>query len=125
MKRDGRKLSSAEQLLQRQNAVNMFFEEGYSKTDIALALGASRQNVCRWCDLYEEGGPEALQLGRRGRRPGEQAKLSWTQCGNIVTIIREKTPDQLRMPFVLWTAAAVRDLIHRKFVTTQVTGLMA
>ena len=59
MKRDGRKLSSAEQLLQRQNAVNMFFEEGYSKTDIALALGASRQNVCRWCDLYEEGGPEA------------------------------------------------------------------
>jgi hypothetical protein len=34
----------------------MFFEEGYSKTDIALALGASRQNVCRWCDLYEEGG---------------------------------------------------------------------
>ena len=118
MKRDSRKLSSAEQLLQRQNAVNMFFEEGYSKTDIALALGASRQNVCRWCDLYEEGGPDALQLGRRGRRPGEQAKLSWTQCGNIVTIIREKTPDQLRMPFVLWTAAAVRDLIQRKFKIT-------
>ena len=118
VKRDGRKLSSAEQLLQRQNAVNMFFEEGYSKTDIALALGASRQNVCRWCDLYEEGGPDALQLGRRGRRPGEQAKLSWTQCGNVVTIIREKTPDQLRMPFVLWTAAAVRDLIQRKFKIT-------
>ena len=76
VKRDGRKLSSAEQLLQRQNAVNMFFEEDYSKTDIALALGASRQNVCRWCDLYEKGGPEALELGRRGRRPGEQAKLS-------------------------------------------------
>ena len=59
MKRDGRKLSSEQQLLQRQNAVNMFFQEGYTKVDIALALGASRQNVSRWCNLYEEGGLEA------------------------------------------------------------------
>jgi transposase len=118
MKRDGRKLSSEEQLLQRQNAINMFFQEGYSKTDIALALGASRQNVNRWCKLYDEGGMEALELGQRGRRPEEQAKLSWTQCGNIVTIIRDNTPDQLRMPFVLWTAAAVRDLICTKFKIT-------
>ncbi len=82
MKRDGRKLSSEQQLLQRQNAVNMFFQEGYTKVNIALALGASRQNVSRWCNLYEEGGLEALELGRRGRRPMEQAKLSWKQCGN-------------------------------------------
>ena len=118
MKRDGRKLSSEQQLLQRQNAVNMFFQEGYTKTDIALALGASRQNVSRWCSLYEEGGMEALELGRRGRRPMEQAKLSWSQCGNIVRIIQDNTPDQLRMPFVLWTAAAVRDLIYTKFKVT-------
>jgi transposase len=118
MKRDGRKLSSEQQLLQRQNAVNMFFQEGYTKTDIALALGASRQNVSRWCDLYAKGGMEALELGRRGRRPMEQAKLSWTQCGNIVRIIQDKTPDQIRMPFVLWTAAAVRDLISAKFNVT-------
>jgi transposase len=118
MKRDGRKLSSEQQLLQRQNAVNMFFQEGYTKVDIALALGASRQNVSRWCNLYEEGGLEALELGRRGRRPMEQAKLSWNQCGNIVRIIQDNTPDQLRMPFVLWTAAAVRDLISTKFKVT-------
>jgi len=93
----------------------MFFEEGYTKTDISVALGVSRQNVNRWCNLYEEGGLEALKLGRRGRRPWEQAKLTWIQCGNLVTIIRDNTPDQLRMPFVLWTAAAVRDLINTKF----------
>jgi transposase len=118
MKRDGRKLSSAEQLLQRQNAVNMFFEEGYTKTAIASALGASRNNVSRWCALYEAGGMEALGLGRRGRRPNEQAKLSWAQCGNIVRTIQDRTPDQLRMPFALWTAAAVRDLIHARFQVT-------
>lgn len=118
MKRDGRKLSSAQQLLQRQNAVRMFFEEGLTKTQIAQLLGVSRPNVNKWCNLYEEGGEEALELGRRGRRPGEQAKLSWTQCGNIVSIIRDNTPDQIQMPFVLWTAAAVRDLIITKFGVT-------
>ena len=118
MKRDGRKLSSAEQLLQRRNAVNMFFEGGYTKTAIAAALGASRNNVSRWCALYEAGGMEALELGRRGRRPNEQAKLSCAQCGNIVRTIQDRTPDQLRMPFVLWTAAAVRDLIHARFQVT-------
>jgi transposase len=118
MKRDGRKLSSAEQLLQRKNAVNMFFEEGYTKTAIAAALGASRNNVSRWCSLYEAGGMDALELGRRGRRPNEQAKLSWTQCGTIVRTIQDKTPDQLRLAFVLWAAAAVRDFIHTKFQVT-------
>lgn len=118
MKIDGRKLTSEQQLLQRRNAVNMFYEEGYTKTAIAQALGVSRQNVSRWCSLYAEGGEVALELGRRGRQPWEQAKLSWTQCGNIVNIIRDHTPDQILMPFVLWTAAAVRDLIYRKFKIT-------
>ncbi len=93
----------------------MCFEQGYTKLEAALALGATRQNVGKWCRLYEEGGLEALQLGRRGRRPGEQTKLQGWQCGTIVKLISEKTPDQLKMPFVLWTAAAVRDLVFERF----------
>ena len=51
----------------------MVHEQGFSKLDAALALGVTRQNVGRWCRLYEEGGWAALKLGRRGRRPDEQA----------------------------------------------------
>ena len=93
----------------------MCFEQGYTKLEAALALGVTRQNVGRWCRMYEDGGIEALKLGRRGRRQGEQTKLQGWQCGTIVRIIAEKTPDQLKMPFVLWTAAAVRDLISDQF----------
>jgi len=93
----------------------MCFEQGYSKLEAALALGVTRQNVGKWCALYEEGGAQALKLGIRGRRPGEQTKLTSKQCARIVTIIKERTPDQLKMPFVLWTAAAVRDLIFDRF----------
>ncbi len=114
-KRDGRKLTTQEQYLIRETAVTMCFEQGYTKLEAAVALGVSRQNVGKWCKLYEEGGVEALKLGRRGRRQGEQTKLQGWQCGTIVTLIKENTPDQLKMPFVLWTAAAVRDLIFDTF----------
>jgi transposase len=96
----------------------MVHEQGFTKLEAALALGVTRQNVGRWCRLYEDGGYEALKLGRRGRRPEEQAKLQGWQCGVIVRLITDNTPDQLRMPFVLWTAVAVRDLISEKYDIT-------
>jgi transposase len=113
--RDARKLTCNEQYLIRETAVRMCIEQGFTKLEAAIALGVSRQNVGKWCRLYEEGGPDALKLGRRGRNPEEQAKLQGWQCANIVKIIGDKTPDQMRMPFVLWTAAAVRDLVIKMF----------
>ena len=114
-KRDARKLSSEAQLEIRCCAVRMVCEEGYSKLDAAIALGVSRQNVGKWVTLYEESGLESLKLGRRGRRPGEQTKLAGWQCATTVKMITDNTPDQLKLPFVLWTAAAVRDLIAETF----------
>jgi len=115
-KRDGRKLTSEEQQLIRETAARMSFEQGFTKLEVALALGVTRQNVGKWCKLYEEGGYEALKLGLRGRRKGEQTKLKGWQCAMIARLIAEKTPDQLKMPFVLWTAAAVRDLVFERFL---------
>lgn len=93
----------------------MVHENGGTKLEAATALGVSRQHVARWCRLYEEGGMEALALGRRGRRPDEQAKLKGWQCAVIARLIADNTPDQLKLPFVLWTAAAVRDLVAERF----------
>ncbi len=118
MKRDGRKLSSSEPELVRRIAVEMVWEQGFTKGDTARALGVSRQNVTLWCHRYAEGGQAALKLGQRGRRPQEQAKLKGWQCGVMVPLIRDHAPDQLKLPFVLWTAAAVRDLVVERFAVT-------
>jgi transposase len=61
------------------------------------------------------GGRVTLAAGRRGRRAGEQLALASWQQAQIVNTIREKNPDQLRLPFALWTREAVRDLIERRF----------
>lgn len=93
----------------------MVCEQGFTKLEASAALGITRQAVGKAVVLYDEGGWEALKLGRRGRRPGEQAKLKGHQCATIVRLITDHTPDQLKMPFVLWTAAAVRDLVNDRF----------
>lgn len=93
----------------------MVCEEGFTKLDAALAFGVSRQAVGKWIKLYEQGGWDAIKLGKRGRRVEEQAKLKNHQCATIVHLIRDNTPDQLKLPFVLWTAAAVRDLVNERF----------
>lgn len=115
MRQDGRKLSSEAQHEIRKAAVRMVCFEGFKKTVAAKALGISKSLVGKAISLYEEGGWDALQLGRRGRRQGEQARLKGYQAATIVNIISERTPDQLKMPFVLWTAAAVRDYVKERF----------
>ena len=37
--------------------------------------------------------------------------LTAEEAGKIQGWIRDKTPDQLKLPFALWTSRAVRDLI--------------
>lgn len=93
----------------------MVYEEGYKKADAARALDVSRAAVSKWCRLFDEGGWGALKLGRRGRQEGACTRLSESQCKKAINLITDKTPDQLKMPFVLWTAAAVRDLVKDRF----------
>jgi transposase len=64
-------------------------------------------------NLYGEGGWEALRAKRRGRPKG--GKLKGWQAAAIKNLIRDRCPDQLKMPFALWTREAVGQLIERKF----------
>lgn len=93
----------------------MVYEEGYKKAAAARALSVSRAAVTKWCKLYDNGGWDALKLGVRGRKQGTKTRLSKTQSKQVINWITDKTPDQLKLPFVLWTAAAVRDLVQEKF----------
>ncbi len=116
--KDARSLSSDQQKLLRIKAVDMVFKHGYTQRAAAKALDVSRTHMNRWSKAFEEGGYEALELGRRGRRLNEKRLLKPHQCAILVNIIRDKTPDQEKMPFVLWERVAVRELIKQKFGIT-------
>ena len=103
---------SALHLLRRQ--VVQAVRGGMSQTDAAHTFRAILRAVSKWRRLDREGGLRALRLKRRGRRPGE-GRLNAKRAGRIRSLIVGKLPDQLKLPFYLWTRAAVASLIAREY----------
>jgi transposase len=64
--------------------------------------------------LSREGGPDALTPGQRGRRLGS-GYLTARQADRIRALVIGKMPDQLKLPFYLWTREAVAKLIEQKY----------
>lgn len=112
---DTRKLSPEAQEELRRRAVRAVTEKGLSQSEAARLLGVSRQSLNGWLRTYRERGEAGLASAKRGRRPGEQQALRPWQQAQIAKAVQEKNPDQLKLPFFLWTREAVRELIERRF----------
>ena len=108
---DARKLGAAAQQLLRRQVVQAV-RGGMTQTAAARTYGASLRAVSAWVRLDRTGGLRALRLTRRGRRVGG-GLLNAKQATRIRALIVRKMPDQLPLPFYLWTRAAVVALIQR------------
>jgi len=87
---------------------------GMSQAEAARVFGVSRQAIRNWLDRFEQGGVRALKARKRGRPPEGKQLRPW-QAATVVRLIGERPPEQLRLPFYLWTRQAVADLIERRF----------
>lgn len=112
--RDARTLPAAAQEEKRRTAIRLR-QEDHTFAEIGAVLGVHWATVHGWWQRYEAGGMEALAAQRRGRRLGTQRTLTPAQERAIQRLVTDKTPDQLRMPFALWTRAAIGALIQRRF----------
>ena len=113
-KRDFRKLSSDAQLEIKKAALKMV-KAGKSQLYVADFFGISRRSLYTWLKQLEEKGPQGLKYRTRGRRHGEQRVLTVDQEKLIQRLIVDKCPEQLKLPFALWTRKAVQELIERQF----------
>jgi hypothetical protein len=53
-------------------AVDMVFKNSFTQRATAKVLGFSLQHVVKRCQACSHGGYETLELGRRGRHPGDK-----------------------------------------------------
>jgi transposase len=88
-------------------------QKGLSQTEVARVFGVARGTVSRWMGMVEREGRRALKAQRRGRPP--VARLAPHQAATTVRHILSGCPDQLSLPFALWTREAVQELLSRKF----------
>jgi len=86
---------------------------GKKQVEVADIFGVTRQAVGKWVRAYREGGFKALKAAKQGRPKGGSL-LPW-QAAQIAKTVIDRHPDQLKLPFYLWTREAVAQMIEAKF----------
>lgn len=112
-KEDARSLPAAAQEEKRKQAVRLR-QQGFSYREIAEVVGVHLGTVGKWIRAYEDNGSKAIQSRRRGRERGSGQRLSLLQQHRIQSLIMDRTPDQLKLDYALWTRKAVMELIVRE-----------
>lgn len=90
-------------------------KRGMTQLDIADLLGVNRNSVHTWCKNHKAQGNKGLQEKSRGHKFGEGRILSVNQEKLIQKMIIDKMPEQLKLPYGLWTRKAIKELINREF----------
>src|SRR5918998_1604651 len=111
---DMRKLPAAAQEERRRQVIGLR-RAGMTYGAIAAQAGLSPTGVFDICKRFAERGAAGLKTGPRGPEPGYGRFLDADQEAEICDLIRRHTPDELDLPFALWSRAAVRELIRRRF----------
>lgn len=107
---DARKLSTDAQQALRYQVIRLR-QQGRTHNDISAITGVHRSTCVAWWNRYKNEGKKALKIKKRGRPLGSCRKLTEEQEKEIQKVICDKCPDQLKLPFALWTRIAVQQLI--------------
>src|ERR671913_937071 len=110
---DMRKVPAAAQEERRRQVVGLR-QAGLTYKAIAAQVGLSRTGVINICQRFAAEGAKGLVSKPRGRRPDEQRLLDAAREGEVKGLVRRHTPDELGLPFALWSRAAVGALIARR-----------
>jgi transposase len=111
---DLRKRPAAAQEERRRQVIGLR-QAGMTYAAIAAQVGLTQTGVFDICKRFAERGAAGLETGPRGPEPGYGRFLDAEQEAEARDLIRRHTPDELALPFALWSRGAVRELIWRRF----------
>lgn len=114
-KHDGRKLTPEAQEALRMRVVEAM-RDGMKQVEAAKVFAVARSSINNWLAAYRSEGLRGLRRKKRGPKGG--TALDPWQAAQTVRAITGRCPDQLRLPFALWTREAVAELIKRNFGIT-------
>lgn len=111
-KEDARTLTTEVQEQLRKQAIRLR-KRGETLQAIAEIVGVNKNTVWKWWKKYQTQGASGLKVQTRGRRHGAHRRLDRAQELKIQALLTDKTPDQLKLSFALWTRQAVGELMYR------------
>lgn len=84
-----------------------------TQQEAADTFGLSKSAVVKIVARYKKLGKRGLSSKTRGTRGG--AKITGVQAAEIRRFVKDKMPEQFKLPFGLWTREAVGQLIETRF----------
>ena len=107
-------MSKPQQEQARRQAMRLL-DDGWTHRRASQAVGVGERTVRQWVSHRRDHGLQALVRDERGRKTGQGRTLSAAQERGIRRLILDQTPDQLKLPFALWTRKAVGQIIQRRY----------
>lgn len=114
LKINAKKVSIETQYEIRKTIVRML-KNGIKGKDIAKQLGVSKGHVSNVKKAYEQNGIDGIRPKKEGRKTGEKRILNPQQEKEIMGIIVDKDPMQLKFKECMWTRNNIRQLIREKY----------
>jgi transposase len=105
--------SADAQASKRKQIVNYLKKKLGTQESASKIFGLSESGVHKIWKKYREGGIRKIEKRKRGIKGGK--KLKGKEAAEIRRMIKDKLPDQLKLPFGLWTREAVQQLIKDKY----------
>lgn len=88
---------------------------GVKKKEVALLYGVNPNTITNWVKRHKSDGIKGLSDNIRGVKSEDKKLLSKEQERQVQRMILYKMPDQLKLPYGLWTRKAVKELVEREF----------
>lgn len=100
----------------RIKAADYYLKNNFTYSEVAKKFGVGESSVRLWVTNQRKKGKKSLKLKRRGRE--SIISLNKSQSNLIFNLIIDKEPEQLKLPYHLWTRESVCELIKNKFKIT-------
>lgn len=113
-KTDFRTLSNSEKYQIRKRGIDLR-KSGKTQKFIAEIFGVREGTVSDWVKAYKAEGLKGLKDKKRGVSSEDKKLISRLQEKQIQSMIIDVMPDQLKLPYALWTRKAVKELVEREF----------
>ena len=111
--KDGRMRTASAQASIRTEVVDFLRKKKGTQKQAQDYFGLSRSGVEKIWRTYKQGGLRAIAEKKRGVQGGK--KINGKQAAEVRQLIKDKLPDQLKLPFGLWTREAVQQLILERY----------
>ncbi len=120
---DFRSVGSSTRKEIRKRAIKMI-AKGAQKKKVAEIFGVNPNSITNWVKKHKVLGLKGLVDNKRGVKSEDVKLLTARQEKEVQKMILDTMPDQLKLPYSLWTRKAVKELVEREYSITMAINTM-